>query len=180
MSDDLPTEEQLRRIEQGVMTRIRRRAQLPRRIATGVAVAAVFAGGVLLLPRLGLSSGGSGSSSGSGGGTAYQTSEGSSGAAGSSALLVQCHAASAASSPVRSVPLTRNTGSAAIDACLLALQKDQGAAAPRASEPATSDLKGPLTAKDLIACRDSAGLLQVFVKDAHPSTLCMRNGMRAP
>jgi hypothetical protein len=178
MSDGLPTDEQLRRIEQGVMTRIRRRAQLPKRIATGVAVAAVFAGGAFLLPRFGLSGGGGGSS-GSGAGSAYQTSEGRSAAAGSGALLAQCHAASSPKSAVRSVPLRRNTPAAAIDACLLAFEKGQVPAATPASGT-TSDLKGRITAKDLLVCQDAAGRFQVFVKDAHPSTLCKRNGMATP
>src|SRR5438067_121011 len=123
MSDGLPTEEQLRRIEQGVMTRIRRRAELPKRIATGVAVAAVVAGGAFLLPRFGLSSGGgSGGSSGSGAGTAYQQSKSSSGSGGSSALLAGCHASPSATSPVRSVPVKADAATAAVQACVLAFE----------------------------------------------------------
>jgi hypothetical protein len=175
MSDGLPTDEQLRRIEQGVMTRIRRRAQLPKRIATGVALAAVFAGGAFLLPRFGLS--------GSGAGNAYRSSEQRSAAAGSGALLAECHAASSATSAARSVRLSRRTPSAAISACVLAFEKGQVPAAASGSSggssggSSTSDLKAPITAKDLLACRDADGRLQVFVKDAHPSTLCERNGM---
>jgi hypothetical protein len=179
MNDGLPDEEQLRRIEQGVMTRIRRRAELPKRIATGVAVAAVFAGGAFLLPRLWLSSAGSGSSSGAGGGSAaYRSGDGSRTAAGSSALLAQCHATASSTSPVRSVPLTEDTATAALKACVLAFEKGQ-VPGPHGTS-STSDLKAPLTAKDLVVCRDAAHRLQVFVKDAHPSTVCSRNGMTTP
>jgi hypothetical protein len=176
MSDGLPTEEQLRRMEQRVMTRIRRRAQLPKRIATGAAVAALFAGGVFLLPRLGVtgSSGGSGSSAG------YASNASRGGSGGSTALLASCHAADSATSPVRTVPLTHDTPAAAIDACLRAFEKDQGPKATTSSGSATDQLVRPLTAKDLVVCRDGDRRLQVFVKDAHPSTLCGRNGMHAP
>jgi hypothetical protein len=168
MSDGLPTEEQLRRMEQRVMTRIRRRAQLPKRIATGAAAAALVVGGVFLLPRLGTSSGGgSGSSAGYAGDA--------SGGGGSTALLARCHAAASATSPVRTVPLGRDTPAAAIDACLRALTKRP---AP-SSGTATEQLRA-LTAKDLVACRDAGGGWQVFVRDAHPSTLCKRNGMTLP
>jgi hypothetical protein len=165
------------------MTRIRRRAELPKRIATGVAVAAVFAGGAFLLPRFGLSGGGAGGSSGSssgGGGVAYQSSEGRSAAAGSSALLAGCHASPSASSPVRSVPLTTDTTAAALKACVVALAKGQVPKPAAAPGDATNHLRPLYSAKDLVACRDARGRLQVFVADAHPSTLCTRNGMKAP
>jgi hypothetical protein len=180
MNDGLPTEEQLRRIEQGVLTRIRRRAELPKRIATGVAIAAVFAGGAFLLPRFGLSGGGSGSSGGSGGSTAYQRNgdtEGRSAAAGSAALLAECHGSASAASPVHSVPLAEDSTTAALKACVLAFERGQVPTASGGSNPA---LKGRPTAKDLVVCRDAGGRLQVFVKDARPSTLCARNGMKAP
>jgi hypothetical protein len=180
MSDGLPTEEQLRRMERQVMTRIRRRAELPKRIATGVAVAAVFAGGAFLLPRLGLSGGG-GSSGSAAGGSAYQQGEGrNSSAGGSTALLARCHASPSATSPVRSVPLTEDTTTAALKACVLALGKGQVPKPTPASGSASSHLRPRFTAKDLVVCRDAAGTLEVFVGDAHPSTLCVRNGLRTP
>jgi hypothetical protein len=165
MSDGLPTEEQLRRMEQRVMTRIRRRAQLPKRIATGAAAAALVVGGVFLLPRLGTSSGG-----GSGSSAGYA-----SGGGGSSALLARCHPAASATSPVRTVPIARDTPAAAIDSCLRALAEQPAPSSGTAGEQLASP-----TAKDLLACRDSGGRLQVFVKDAHPATLCTRNGMTPP
>ena len=176
MSDGLPTEEQLRRMEQRVMTRIRRRAELPKRIAGGAAVAALFVGGVLLLPRLGLSGGGS---SGSGAGSAYSTSE-SRAAGGSAAVLAGCHTSASAKAPVVTVPLSKDIPTAAVDACLRAFEKGQAPKATTASGSSAHDLVGSLTAKDLVVCRDGDGRLQVFVRDAHPSTLCTRNGMRSP
>jgi hypothetical protein len=52
--------------------------------------------------------------------------------------------------------------------------------ATTAASGTSSDLKGRITATDLLVCRDAAGRFQVFVKDAHPSTLCKRNGMATP
>lgn len=181
MSDDgLPTEDQLRRLEQRVMTRIRRRAELPKRIATGAAVAALFVGGVFLLPRLGPSSGASGGSGSAS--RAYDSNRSGAGGSsgGSAALLAGCHATPSGKSAVRSVPLTADTPNAAVDACLVALEKGQVPTATTSSGTSANSLTAPLTAKDLVACRDAAGTLQVFVKDTHPSTLCARNGMHAP
>lgn len=179
MSDGLPTEEQLRRMEQRVMTRIRRRAQLPKRIATGAAVAAVIAGGVFLLPRVGTSS--SGGSAGSAGyGSSESRASGSGSGGGSAALLAGCHASSSPKAAVLTVPLAKDTPSAAVDACLLALETGQGPTSSTASGSTASDSKGHLTGTDLVVCRDPHGRLQVFVKDAHPSTLCERNRMAAP
>ena len=182
MSDGLPSDEQLQRMERAVMARIRRRAELPKRIATSAAVAALVAGGVFLLPRVGLSGGGGAGSSSSGGGgsTAYRGESDSSGssAGGSSALLAACHATATTTAGELRVPITADTAAAAIDACLVALEKGQ---VPGPSADAPNDLKTePITAKDLVVCRDDAGRLQVFVKDAHPSTLCARNGLKAP
>jgi cytochrome c553 len=174
MSDGLPTEEQLERMERTVMGRIRRRAQLPKRIASGVAAAALFAGGVFLLPRFAGSAASGGGSAGSSAGRAYDESGGASG--GGSAPLAACHASASAKAPARRVPLRAGTPAAALEACLVALEKGR---VPKGDDPRTA-LKEPISAKDLVVCRDSGGLLQVFVKDAHPSTVCSRNGMTTP
>ena len=175
MSDGLPTEEQLRRMEQRVMARIRRRAELPKRIAGGTAAAALLVGGLFLLPRLGLSSGGS-AGGGGGGSTGQSAASGS----GSLALVAYCHTSSKASSEFRSVPVGggRTVGRAAIDACVAAIRSGQvEPEAGSTSGSRDSSFQREPSTNDLIACFDQRKRLQVFPKDAHPTTLCARNGM---
>ena len=172
MSDGLPTEEQLRRMERTVMTRIRRRAELPKRIATGAAAVALLAGGVLALPRLVVAGGGTALSGGS---TAEQAEDSGGGASGS--RFAACRASSSARSPVRSVPIAADTVEAALEACVQAFAQGQ---VPAVRETPIRAGQEPVTTKDLVVCRDADGTLQVFPKDDRPSSLCRRNGMAAP
>lgn len=67
MSDGLPTDEQLRRIERGVRQRIDRRRRTAQRIAqASVAVVLIAGGFALLRPAIGTSSGGAAGSAASG------------------------------------------------------------------------------------------------------------------
>jgi hypothetical protein len=162
--DDLPTDEQLRRIEDRVMTRIRRRARLPRQIgATVVAAGLVVGGFALITPALhgvGASSTG-GSAGGSGGGSA--------------AVVARCHSGSAVGSTSVVVPLP-GAGSAA--AAITACRKAEEAGRLRANDRSTG-AKADSAAR-FVVCRDRHKVLEVFVADRAPSTLCKRNGMSAP
>jgi hypothetical protein len=165
--DDLPTEEQLRRIEDRVMTRIRRRAQLPRTIGTTVAIAGLVVGGFALVAPV-LHGTGSSSSSGSAGGSG-----GGGGAA--AAAVVRCHSGSAARSRSVAVPLG---GAASPGAALDACRKAQEAG--RLQQPNDKARATAGAADRFVVCRDPHKTLHVFVKDRAPATLCGRNGMVAP
>jgi hypothetical protein len=163
--DDLPTDDQLRRIEDRVMTRIRRRSQLPKQIGVTLALAGLFVGGFALVRPVG-SSGGAG-----GGGSA-----GGVPAAGSAVVAARCHDSSAAGSPSVAAPMKgAPTADAAVQACVRAWA--DGRVPPATGE--TTDAKA-LAMKALVACRDQHKVLHVFVKDRTPATLCARNGMVAP
>ena len=164
--DDLPTDDQLRRIEDRVMTRIRRRSQLPKQIGVTLALAGLFVGGFALVrPVAGGNTSGSGGASGAG-----------APAAGSAAVVARCHDSSAARSPSVAVPLKgAPSADAAVKACVQAWA--DGRVAPATGE--TTDAKA-LAMKALVACRDPHKVLHVFVKNRTPATQCARNGMVPP
>ncbi|MDQ1513827.1 MAG: hypothetical protein QOC59_1669 [Microbacteriaceae bacterium] len=158
--DDVPTDEQLRRIEDRVMGRIRRRARLPRQIGATVVVAGLVVGGFALVRPVGNTSG-----SASGGGSA----------AGSIAVVARCHSGSTTRSTSVVVPLSgTESATAAIAACLKAEEEGRLRAADRSTLAKTDP------GDRFVVCRDRKKVLQVFVKDRTPSTLCKRNGMVAP
>lgn len=154
--DALPDQDRLDDIESQVLQRIRRRGEVRRRVATGLTVAALVVGAVVLVrPTVGQTSG---ASSGSGGDSAA-----------SAAVLVHCHSTSAARSRSRTVPLRgADTAKSAAAACALA---DTARASGATSAP-----QGAGTA---VVCRDAHGDFAVFPADGHPATLCARNGLDA-
>jgi hypothetical protein len=161
MNDELPTDAQVRSIEDRVMTRIRRRARLPHTIASTVLIAGLVVGGFALL-RPGPATTASGGSA---------ASESRRDAAPAAAAL--CHASSHASCAAQSVPARgKDSTAAALEACERAWREDR---IPGSRDDAFSG-GGPR----LVACRDPAGELHVFVRDRSPSTLCSRNGMATP
>jgi hypothetical protein len=158
--DDLPTDEQLRRIEDRVMGRIRRRARLPRQIGATVVVAGLVVGGFALVRPIGNTSG-----SASGGGSA----------AGSIAMVARCHSGSTARSTSVVVPLS---GTESATAAIAACRKAEEEGRLRANDQSTGAKAD--SPDRFVVCRDDHKVLQVFVADRTPSTLCRRNGMLAP
>ena len=68
MSDGLPSDEQLRRIERGVRRRIERRGRVARQVAGASAAVLVVAGGIALLAPIARTAGSASSAGGSGDG----------------------------------------------------------------------------------------------------------------
>lgn len=186
--DDLATDDQVERMADRVLLRIEERRTRRRAGAVIAVTALLFAGGLgLLLTQLGHGSAGT-AASGSGGSAA--------------AVTVVCHTSSARTSSTETVTLKgAPTVRAALDACAAALKDharsgSDGAAstapsstAPASATAASSSASSPPSgvptaavsgADDLVACRDTVGRLRVFVKDAHPGTLCVRNDLRSP
>lgn len=160
--DDLATDAQVDRMADQVLLRIaQRRAQ--RRAGATVAVTAVLLVGGFgaLLTQVGHGASIQAASGGGAGSTAERVS------------VVQCHDSSSRTSSSRSVQLQgAATARSAVAACAGAPHERRGQAAPSAAST--------VAARDLLACRDDTGRLQVFVKDARPATLCARNGMQQP
>lgn len=158
MSGGIPTDDQLRGIEQRVLTRIRRRAAARRRIASGAVVAALVVGAVVLVrPVLTTGATGSASSAGSaaGGSGGDRTAE-------SSAEAVRCHVGSTGDAPVRFAPLPAHPTAASVAAACVAAVKTP-----------------TFSAVDVVACRTAKGAWEVFRADGHRATLCTRNGLKA-
>ena len=167
MNDGLPDERRLQAVEQQVLTRIRRRAAIRARVASTAAGVAALVGAVALVQPV-LSNGfgtfgSSGSAAGSGGGG--DTS------AASSAGGIACHATSDAHSKVTLAPLPAHVDTASVAAaCAGVLRKG-------AYDTSGSTASPPSSA--LVVCRTKNGDFEVFRKDAHPATLCTRNGLTA-
>ncbi|HEY8319560.1 MAG TPA: hypothetical protein VIG76_12085 [Amnibacterium sp.] len=164
MSDGLPDERRLRAVEQQVLTRIRRRAAIRTRVASSAAGVAILVGAVVLVhPVLSTGFGSAGGSSGSaaGGGTS----------AASSAGGIACHATSEARSKVTFAPLPAHADAAAVAAACA------GAVSKGAYDTSGSSTAAP--ASELVVCRTKDGAFEVFPKDAHPTTLCRRDGLTA-
>ncbi|WP_375401294.1 hypothetical protein [uncultured Amnibacterium sp.] len=160
--DDLASEAQVDRMAGQVLRRIEQRRAQRRAGATVAVTAVLLVGGFgLLLTQFGHGASIAASSGSGAGSTAERTS------------LVECHGSSLRTSSFRTVQLQgAATARSAVAAC--AEQSDE----PR-NQPAPSELSAA-GARDLVACRDDAGRLQVFVKDSRPATLCARNGMEQP
>ncbi len=154
--DALPDRELLDDLEGRVLQRIRGRAALRARIVTGAAVAALLVGAVVLVRPAVMQA--TSASSGSAGGSAA-----------SAAVPVHCHDASGAGSRSSTVPLRGPaTARSAAAAC-------ERAAAASSSGGSSSTSPAPAP----VVCRDAHGGFAVFPPDAHPATLCTRNGLRA-
>lgn len=168
--DDLASDDQVARMASRVLRRIELRRARRRALVGVVATVLVLAGGLgLLSTQLRTSV----AASGAGGSTAQRQA----GPVAGTPSAVVCHggptrASRSSTVTVRGAPTARS----ATQACA-ALRLAQRRAGPgsAAAAPAT-----PPTGSDLLVCRDDAGRLQVFVKDAHPATLCVRNGMQQP
>lgn len=150
--DGLPDQDRLDELETRVLQRIRRRAEVRARVASGVAVAALLVGAVVLVrPAIVQTSG---------------SSSGSAGSAASAAVLVHCHAASGAHSPSTTVPLHGpDTARSAVATCA------------EADTATASGGSTALSARAPVVCRTGRGDFAVFPADRHPATLCTRNGL---
>ena len=156
MSDDLPTDERLRRIERGVQRRIDGRRQVAQRIAgASVAVVLVVGGFALVRPLLSIT--GTASSS-TAGGDAQGTSAGDSTASEAAASgTVRCHDGAT----TRTVPVgAGDQPAAAIAACIAAARRAATAAQPEDRGPT------PVPSPSAVVCESSTGVLHVSLGDA--------------
>jgi hypothetical protein len=151
MSSGMPTERQLRGLEQRVLTRIRRRTALRARLVSGTAVAALVVGAFVLV-HPGLSTG-TGASGGSAAGSAARP-------AGASAV-VRCHVGSERASAFKVVRAPAEPTADSVAAACVGSRSTM------------------TTASSPVVCRRADGSYEVFRKDAHPGTLCTRNGLTA-
>jgi hypothetical protein len=149
MSDGLPSDEQLRRIERGVQRRIDLRRRLAQRIAGGgVAVLLVVGGFALLRPTMGTSAG-AGSTSGR-----FSGADSGGAAAPAEALqAVRCHGAVATTVSVDPARLPTS----ALIACAAA-ERRQVAAATDGGDVATPRP----SASGAVLCRAADGALSVW------------------
>ena len=144
MSDGLPSDEQLRRIERGVQQRIRGRRLVAQRVAGALVAVLLVAGGIALVrPVLGTATGASSSSGGSGGNTA-------------ASVVVVCHGAGGATT-VR-VPPSGLPGSA-FTACAVTSEATAASARPNALQGRTPT---PSPSPAQVLCRASSGELHVY------------------
>jgi hypothetical protein len=147
MTDDLPTDERLRRIERGVHQRIDRRRRLARRIAGASVAVVLVAGGIALVrPQLATTSGASSAAGGSAEGTSAGT------------VTVLCHRG-AAVTPVQAE--RRGLPASALAACTTA----QGATAASA-RPRPLDGRTPSPAPTPVLCASPSGVLHVYLGSA--------------
>ena len=156
---DVPTAEQLDRIEAGVRGRIARRRRMRQGVGVAAAVVVVIGGGLLVVRPPTQAA----SSEAAGGTVAESDSAPSTGAS------VRCHLGSAVDSQGVAVPLrAQSTATAALDACAVAWQRG-----------VLGTSQGRVTAGEmstrLVVC-GAQGAYAVFVADAHRGTLCARNG----
>lgn len=159
MSGGMPTERQLRGLEQRVLTRIRRRAAVRARIATGTAVAALVVGAfVLVHPALNT---GAGTSGGSAAGSAASPP--------TASAAVRCHVGSQRASAFK---VLRAPADPTADSVAAACARITGAT----GSPATTSAS---RSGAPVVCRDEHGGFAVFPADGHPATLCTRNGLTA-
>ncbi len=205
MSDGLPTDDQLRRIERGVQRRIDLRRTVAHRVVGSAAAVALIGGGFALLVPLGLSSGASGGSAAAGGTAASAR----------AAVQVVCHDSSARDSASRRSQVPAGADDrrliAACGADAVEFQSatgrvpsassadggsdagsgsgsgstDQGSGVAPSGSPSSSPRAAsagsasPSLRGPAVLCEATDGVLHVFPADARPTTLCARNGMRA-
>ena len=148
MSDGLPSDDQLRRIERGVQQRIRGRRLAVQRVAgTLVAVLLVVGGITLVRPVLATS----GSASSAGDSTAERS---------SAAVVVVCHGERGATHvevPEAGLP------AAAFAACSATTGRRAASAQPNALEGRTPT---PSASSAQVLCRTSSGALHVYLGGA--------------
>ncbi|MGN6743148.1 MAG: hypothetical protein ACTHJL_07595 [Amnibacterium sp.] len=152
MSGIRPTDERLRAIEQRVLTRIRRRAAIRSRIASGAVVAALVVGTVVLLPpALGTLTTSAGSAAG---GSAASDAKG---AAAGSAPSIRCHLGGEGTTlvPLPARPSARTVAAACTRA----------AARPGPTPGSTA----------FVACRDADGTWEAFPEAGYGDASCTRS-----
>ena len=149
MSDGLPSDEQLRRIERGVQQRIRGRRLVAQRVAGTLVAVLLVAGGIALVrPVLG-TSGGSASSAG-----------GSTGEHSSAIVAVTCHGpggATTVEAAEAGLPAT------ALAACATTPEPAAASARPHALQGRTPT---PSASLAQVLCRTSSGALHVYLGGA--------------
>jgi hypothetical protein len=156
MSGIRPSEDRLRAIEERVLTRIRRRAAIRSRIASGAVVAALVVGAVVLVPpALGTFSTSAGSAAGGSGASKAE------GAPDSSARSIRCHLGEGPGAGSTLVPLPARPSLRSVAAACAA------AAARPGATPAPSTF---------VACRGPDGVWEAFRDDGRGSTRCPRPG----
>jgi len=146
MSDGLPTDEQLARIERGVRSRIDRRARVARRVAGASAAVLVVAGGVALLLPLRIGGFTTGTSAG-GGSSAART------------VAVVCHDGGV----VRARAAEAGLPGTAIAACERALGRPAPAGASAAADGASGAPSALRTAPVPRVCTTEAGVVHVWL-----------------
>jgi len=151
MSDGLPSDEQLRRIEHGVQQRIRGRRLAAQRLA-GTLVAVLLVVGGIALVRPVLTSAGSASSAG-----------GSSGGGSIATVAVICHGPGGATTVQAA---EAGLPSTAFDACA-ATGRAAASARPHALQGRTPT---PSAASAPVLCRASSGALHVYLGGAATCT----------
>ncbi|GAA4734557.1 hypothetical protein GCM10025783_00190 [Amnibacterium soli] len=145
MSDGLPSDEQLRRIERGVQQRIRGRRLAAQRVAGALVAVLLVVGGIALVrPVLGTAGGAASSSGGSGGFVS-----------GSAVVAVVCHGATGAT-----VVKASEAGlpASALDACAAAGSR-LSTARPRALQ---EEAPSPSASPAAVLCRTAEGGLHVY------------------
>lgn len=151
MSGGVPDDEQLRRIERGVLDRIGRPRRVAQRIAgatAGVAALALVVGGVAVLSTRGAGAGGGSAASGSGAGSSADR---------SSALVVTCHGRDAV---VQAKVDPARLPASALEGCGTALT---GQAARPSGTAAGGGTEGsPSPAATGVVCRSTAGDVDVY------------------
>lgn len=148
MSDGLPSDEQLRRIEHGVQRRIRGRRLAAQRVAGALVAVLLVAGGIALVRPM-LTSTGSASSAG-----------GSSGGGSVAAVAVVCHGAGGTTT-VKAAQA--GLPGSAFAACAAAPEKDAATARPNALQGRTPTASAVAAH---VLCRTSSGDLHVYVGGA--------------
>lgn len=161
MSDELPTEERLRRIERGVQRRIdARRAtaqQVRRGVAGGALTVLVIVGGFALLRPV-----------------ASTVTAGAAGSAASALVPVRCHAATTTTTAEAA---RSGLPASALAACAAAATADRAEADPETtSGGSTTSGSFAGSAGPSTVCRADDGALHVYIGGA---TACRAHGMRA-
>jgi hypothetical protein len=151
MSGQVPSDEQLARIERGVHRRIDARRRAIRGVTGGAAGLAIVVGGfALVLPALG--GAGSGSSAGSGGGTIQRYA-----ASDAAAIPVICHGTTRRSVQAEEAGLPASAAEACVAATL------RGAAGSPESATDAGDSGSSTAADPSAVCRAEDGAVHVYV-----------------
>lgn len=168
MSDGLPTDEQLRRIERGVLDRIDTRRRIARGIAGTTAGVVLLAGGIALLVPLAQSSG-SGGSTAAGGGSAASA------RASSAEVDVRCRLDDRVlrtAAPDDADSIAESCGAVAVD-----FQSSSGRM-PVPTGSGAAARPTPSAAPQAVVCRADDGVLEVLPAGERPRTVCERAGLQ--